>query len=229
MPPSSTATPTIHQRRAITFRRKYWDDERVPADVVNKQYQVTFPFDSDDAKVRLVDKLVNTPEEFSKFFICGFEVRRTKIAAHTVDGQDGATTATRFYPGVQLWVSRHYGDLSAPSMIGFDVGSDDEDEDHEGMGELSVSFKLDTRADKLKMAHWIATKRFDGFLVPMGGHVYLSSIADVEPVEEPVEERPAVLETLRAVSDALFEHKEAMPEATYLTLSNALKRSHSAI
>lgn len=40
---------------------------------------------------------------------------------------------------------------------------------------------------------------------------------------------PCAPTALRATADTLFAHKESMPEAAYLAISDAMKRSHETI
>lgn len=218
MSASSTGAtqPTITYQRALVFNRVY----PVPPVANNvfprdKQLVYTFPFDTDDDKAHFVEFMFRCPEDFGEFFDsrCPW---RTRIIQHEDDvGNDryGGTNSLQFYKAAQG------GNLIGDVPHHYNIAGD------ENSVYVSVTFPVDTRAQQLSFARWIEEKRFDDFLHG-DAHMYFSNIVTVsEEPQAPSAERGA----LRTVSDALFEHKETMPEATYVALSNALKRSHEQI
>jgi hypothetical protein len=208
-------------RRALVFKRWYPEGpvskRAYPRD---KQLVNTFPFDTDDDKVHFAEAMLQSPRDFDPFFDRDC-LRRTRTTVHEKDEAGkpywGGGDALQFYQvahtsNLMDKVPHDAGD----KCHGFDENDDD-------IVSVSLTFPVGTRAEKLAFAQWIETKRFGDFL-QQNSHVHFTSLVSMTP-----ESTPWVPQALRAVSDALYEHRERIPQDAYVAVSNAMKRTHDQL
>ena len=164
---------------------------------------LVFPFETEDDRVAFVDKLLFRSEVFEPFL-------RAAPTKTTIHGQDGLL-------------------LKAGPC--------------DAAGEF-LSFPAATRHDKLAFAAWVEHEQFGYYKevltkVTFGTHIEFppppgpdtrrpfAATTDREAAPNPEAAPDLVQETLRAFSDELYDAREGMNEATYVRLSNALKRRYN--
>lgn len=221
-PATGATRPEIAYQRALVFKRWYPDSSRGVSELAfpdDDQLVNTHPFETDDDKVHFVQHMMHSPKDFEEFFDYGC-LRRTRTSVcKRVSGELIVTPSD----SLQFYQIAITGDLV--DDVPHDTGDRGWHDEYDDMVSVSLTFPVGTRAQQLEFARWIEAKRFGDFL-QSNTHVYFSNIVTVA---EAPRAQSAEKGALRAVADALFEHKEAMPEATYLAVSNAMKRSHAQI
>ena len=217
--------PNFAYQRAICFKR--WFPTGKPSVRVflnDKNLVKTYPFDTDDDKVYFVEHMTQSPEDFEEFLTGRHCLQRTYTTVSEVDAD-----------GNGYWgggVALHFHTVSHTDNLVGDVPPDRGDkchgfdEDDEDIVSFSLTFPVATRQEKLAFAHWIETTRFGDFLQD-NTHIHFTSLVSIgDAAGAP---KDLAHSALRATADTLFAHKESMPEAAYLAISDAMKRSHETI
>ena len=164
----------------------------------------TFPISTEDDRIALVDRVVESPDDFRAYFYVDITPRVTYIY-----------DSHRFRPALQLFRGTQADEVRTALPEFVCAGSN--------CPYISATFFIDTRETKLALADWIINEEFGEFR--QGGiEMFKTSIAVHEgtPTAGP---RGALCE----VADALFECKEQLSDEAYRRVNNALKRAYDAI
>ena len=162
----------------------------------------TFPISTEDERVALVDRIVQSPDDFRTYLDVDLEPEVTYL----YDSQS-FRRALQFH----RLVASHEVPTELPHLFdGY-------------CPYICATFLIDTRETKLALADWIINKQFGKFRRECV-EIFKTSIAVHEgtPTAGP---RGALYE----VTDALFECKEQLSDEAYRRVNNALKRVYDAI
>ena len=163
----------------------------------------TFPISTEDDRIALVDRVVESPDDFRAYFYVDITPRVTYIY-----------DSHRFRPALQFYKVPQVDEVPTELPEFVFAGC---------CPYISATFLIDTRETKLALADWIINKQFGKFRRECV-EIFKTSIAVHEgtPTAGP---RGALYE----VTDALFECKEQLSDEAYRRVNNALKRVYDAI
>ena len=189
-----------------------------------ESWTLTFPIETENEKIQMVEQLLLNMQTKSNGDVLGLcDARATKV--YTGNGS--------YAQGIHFFLQTNKDDLSHDGRAHFSITEEGDDDDDDV--ELSVTFLVNTDAEKLKLSNWILDDRMGAFGDDLLCHsftirkTYLIASNTKVTHKERNDARQEMRTFSREVCETVFEMKKHMTDSAFTKINNALKRTFDQI